>query len=144
MGFEICYFRHLNELTEHRKEDIVISYVNDVKTVLYRHSIVMSELEDPEELTAYLGRRVWKSQTERGGEPPGIWLASAHTMKIRRYGVRISDAFWRNGGVLSGTEKYWMFADIRETGESISIIRSLRHWWIRSNPPPMAMLWTSD
>ncbi|MGG4213866.1 ATP-grasp domain-containing protein [Paenibacillus sp. FSL L8-0638] len=73
MGFEIRYFENINKLTDHNKEDIVISYVDDVRTALHIHDIVASEIDYPKELTAYLGRKIWKSKLSVIANNPENW-----------------------------------------------------------------------
>ena len=73
LGFEICYFQNINELSNHQKEEIVIGYVDDVRSMLHKHDIVAPELDYPEELTAYLGRKVWKSRLSVIANNPENW-----------------------------------------------------------------------
>ncbi|OWA37479.1 hypothetical protein B9G55_05340 [Saccharibacillus sp. O16] len=73
MGFEIRYFQHTKELTEHRPEDLVVGYVNDVRRVLGQHGIVTPEMDYPEELSAYMGRRVWKTTLSAVANNPDSW-----------------------------------------------------------------------
>ncbi len=73
LGFEIRYFRDTAELNEHRREDIVIGYVDDVRTMLGRHGIVAPELDYPEELQGELGRKVWKTKLSAIVNHPESW-----------------------------------------------------------------------
>ncbi|WP_339276897.1 ATP-grasp domain-containing protein [Paenibacillus sp. FSL W8-0426] len=73
LGFEICYFQDIRTLSGHQKEDIVISYVEDVRSMLRRHDIVAPEIDYPEELTAFLGRKVWKSRLSVIANHPENW-----------------------------------------------------------------------
>lgn len=73
LGFEICYFQNINELSNHQKGEIVIGYVDDVRSMLHKHDIVAPELDYPEELTAYLGRKVWKSRLSVIANNPENW-----------------------------------------------------------------------
>lgn len=73
MGFEICYFQDVNELSDHQKEDIVVSYVDDVRTMLRKYDIVAPEMDYPDELAAFLGRKVWKSKLSVIANNPEKW-----------------------------------------------------------------------
>ena len=73
MGFEMRYFQDVNELLDHRKEDIIVSYVEDVRTMLGKYGIVAPEMDYPEELTAFLGRKVWKSRLSEIVNRPENW-----------------------------------------------------------------------
>ncbi|RRJ66970.1 DUF4343 domain-containing protein [Paenibacillus oralis] len=73
MGFELCYFQDVNELSDHQKEDIVVSYVADVRSMLRKYDIAVPEIDYPEELAAYLGRKVWKSKLSVVANNPENW-----------------------------------------------------------------------
>jgi len=73
LGFEICYFQNTNELSNHRREDIVVGYVDDVRGMLHKYEIVAPELDYPEELTTFLGRKVWKSRLSVIANNPENW-----------------------------------------------------------------------
>lgn len=57
MGYEIRYFQDVNELSGHQKEDVIVSYVEDVRTMLSKYEIVAPEMDYPEELTAFWGEK---------------------------------------------------------------------------------------
>ncbi|OWR32615.1 hypothetical protein CDO73_03165 [Saccharibacillus sp. O23] len=73
LGFEIRYFRHTKELTEHKPEDLVVGYVNGIRRVLARHGIVTPEIDYPEELSAYLERKVWITKLSAVANAPDSW-----------------------------------------------------------------------
>ncbi|MFD0675175.1 ATP-grasp domain-containing protein [Cohnella sp. GCM10027633] len=73
MGFEICFFHNINEVSDHQVQDIVVGDVDDVRRILFNYDIVAPELDYPEELTAYLGRRVWKSTLNVIANNPDNW-----------------------------------------------------------------------
>lgn len=39
----------------------IVGYVDDVRTVFAQYDILPPEIDYPEELISYLGRKVWKS-----------------------------------------------------------------------------------
>ncbi|MEK3917290.1 ATP-grasp domain-containing protein [Paenibacillus sp. FSL H7-0331] len=73
MGFEIRYFENIDEISDSNKEDIVVSYVDDVRTTLTKYSIVAPEIDYPEELYSYLGRKIWKSKLSIIANNPDNW-----------------------------------------------------------------------
>ncbi|MGW9123845.1 ATP-grasp domain-containing protein [Paenibacillus chitinolyticus] len=73
MGFEIHYFKNIDELSDNKKEDIIVSYVDDVRTVLFKHDIIPPEIDYPEELKNYLGRKVWNSKLSVIANNPENW-----------------------------------------------------------------------
>ncbi|MDP4178379.1 MAG: ATP-grasp domain-containing protein [Bacillota bacterium] len=73
MGFEICFFKNIKELTDNNKEDIVVSYVEDVRIALSKFNIVTPEMDYPEELKSFLGRKIWKSKLSVIANDPEKW-----------------------------------------------------------------------
>jgi len=73
MGFEIDYYKSINELSGHEKEDIIVGYVDDVRNSLRKYGIVAPEMDYPEELESYLGRKVWKSRLSVIANNPENW-----------------------------------------------------------------------
>jgi hypothetical protein len=73
MGFEIRYFQDLIELSVHQKEDIVVSYVDDVRAMLRKYDITAPEMDYPEELAVFLGRKVWRSRLSTIANNPEKW-----------------------------------------------------------------------
>jgi len=73
MGFEIIFFRDINDLSDNKKEDIVVSYVEDVRIALFKHDIITPEIDYPEELENYLGRKIWKSKLSTIANNPENW-----------------------------------------------------------------------
>ncbi|TVX96238.1 ATP-grasp domain-containing protein [Cohnella terricola] len=85
MGFEICYFQDINELPKHQKEDIVVGYVDDVRNILRHYEIVAPELDYPEELTSYLGRKVWKSRLSIVANNPENWNVFVKPVEDKKF-----------------------------------------------------------
>lgn len=85
MGFEIRYFQDISELSDHRKEDIVVGYVEDVRKMLLKYGIVAPELDYPEELTAYLGRKVWKSKLSVIANNPENWNVFVKPVEDKKF-----------------------------------------------------------
>ncbi|MEC0269679.1 ATP-grasp domain-containing protein [Paenibacillus anseongense] len=73
MGFEIQYFNEINDISDHNKEDIIVGYVDDVRTVFSQYRIVPPEIDYPDELKSYLGRKVWKSKLSLIANNPEKW-----------------------------------------------------------------------
>lgn len=73
MGIETVFFKHIKEITEHKTEDIVVSFVADVRKILLRHDIITPEIDYPDELEAFLGRKVWKTKLSHITNHPENW-----------------------------------------------------------------------
>lgn len=73
MGFEIQYFEMISELSGNQKEDIVVGYVDEVRKALFKHNIITPEMDYPEELEGYLGRKIWTSKLSAIANNPDSW-----------------------------------------------------------------------
>ncbi|GKX65922.1 ATP-grasp domain-containing protein [Inconstantimicrobium mannanitabidum] len=73
MGFEIKFFQNIEDLRDSQKEDIVVGYVDDVRTALSRFNIIAPEIDYPEELKSYLGRKIWKTKLSSIANNPENW-----------------------------------------------------------------------
>lgn len=73
MGFEIIPFRDKEKLRESDREDVVVGYVDTVRERLHDFGIVTPEIDYPEELQKYLGRRIWKAKMSEISNDPTKW-----------------------------------------------------------------------
>lgn len=73
MGFEIRYFKNITEITDNEKEDIVVGYVDEVRKSLFKFIIVTPEIDYPEELKNFLGRKIWKTKLSIIANNPDSW-----------------------------------------------------------------------
>lgn len=73
MGFETVMFYEQNELSESKKEDVVVGYVDSVRQRLCDFGITTPEIDYPEELKNFLGRKVWKAKLSQIANVPERW-----------------------------------------------------------------------
>lgn len=73
MGFEIVPFHDNTTLQKSNIEDVVVGYVNMVRTRLYNFGIIAPEMDYPDELKKYLGRKVWKTKMNEINNNPDSW-----------------------------------------------------------------------
>lgn len=85
MGFELRYFQDVSELSDHQKEDIVVGYVDDVRSMLRKYDITAPEMDYPEELTGYLGRKVWKSRLSTIANHPENWNVFVKPVEDKKF-----------------------------------------------------------
>ena len=64
MGLEIITFSNNKELCASNIEDVVVGYVGTVRSRLNDFGSTAPEMDYPEELEKYLGRKVWKSRID--------------------------------------------------------------------------------
>lgn len=73
MGIETVMFHTKEEMRTSNKEDIIIGYVGTVRERLHDFGIIAPEMDYPEELQKYLGRRVWESTIDTVNNSPEMW-----------------------------------------------------------------------
>lgn len=85
MGFEIVRFCDKEKLRESEKEDIVVGYVDTVRARLYDFEIVTPEMDYPEELQKYLGRRIWKTTMNEVSNDPTKWPVFVKPLEDKQF-----------------------------------------------------------
>lgn len=73
MGFETIPFCEQSELKNSSKEDIIVGYVNNVRERLYHFGIITPEMDYPDSLNKYLGRKIWHSTINTINSHPELW-----------------------------------------------------------------------
>lgn len=108
MGFEIVFFSDINDVPRTNKEDIVVGYVDEVREYLSSFDIVAPELDYPEEINKYLGRRIWKSKLSHISNNPDTWPVFVKSVEDKKFkGVVV-----RNTGDLIGCGDYENNTDV--------------------------------
>ena len=73
MGFEVIPFHDNERFQESNKEDIVVGYVGTVRARLADFGIITSEMDYPDELKQYLGRRIWQTKMNEVNNNLDCW-----------------------------------------------------------------------
>lgn len=73
MGYETIPFSSNSELGTASLEDIIIGYVNTVNHYMYDHGIKLPNLDYPDSISEYLGRKIWMSTLSRVNMNPELW-----------------------------------------------------------------------
>ena len=85
MGFETVPFSNIKELRESSIEDIVVGYVGTVRSRLIDFGITAPEMDYPEELSEYLGRKVWKSHINTINCNPDLWPVFVKSVQDKKF-----------------------------------------------------------
>lgn len=85
MGFEIVPFCSIEQLADANREDVVVGYVNEVRERLSALNIPISEIDYPTELTAYLGRHIWKDTINHINCHPDLWPVFVKPVEDKRF-----------------------------------------------------------
>lgn len=73
MGFEIVRFCDKEKLRESDREDVVVGYVDTVRERLYDFGFLTPEIDYPDELQKYLGRKIRKTTMNEVSDDPTKW-----------------------------------------------------------------------
>ncbi len=76
MGWEIVPYSRSDDprLPDLTPEDVVVGYIEDVNVALLQLGIESPvEINYPEELTSFLGRKIWRSQVNYIAKHPELW-----------------------------------------------------------------------
>lgn len=70
MGVKTILFHTKEELQTSHKEDIIAGYVYTVRNRLYDFGIITPDIDYPNELETYLGRKIWSSTIDAVNNSP--------------------------------------------------------------------------
>ena len=85
MGFETIMFHTPEELQTSQPEDIIVGYVDTVRNRLAKFGIVIPEIDYPEELQQYLGRRIWQSKINTINPHPELWPVFVKPVEDKKF-----------------------------------------------------------
>lgn len=85
MGFEIVPFYDFSELKSSNIEDVVVSSVNRVRGRLYEFGIITPEMDYPESLQKYLGRKIWPSTINTINTHPELWPVFVKPVEDKKF-----------------------------------------------------------
>ena len=73
MGFETIMFSNRSELQGNSPENVVVGYVDTVRYAINCFGITAPEMDYPDELNGYLGRKVWSTRINEIAGSPELW-----------------------------------------------------------------------
>lgn len=73
MGFETIMFNNRSELHGNIPEDVVVGYVDTVRYAINCFGITAPEMDYPDELNGYLGRKIWNTKINEIAGSPELW-----------------------------------------------------------------------
>lgn len=93
MGLETVLFSNNEELQKSNPEDVVVGYVGTVRSRLRDFGIIAPEMDYPDELKEYLGRKIWKSKINTINDHPELWPVFVKPFVDKRFtGVVVRSA----------------------------------------------------
>lgn len=95
MGLETVTFSSNVELCESKLEDVVVGYVGTVRSRLNDFGITTPEMDYPDELEKYLGRKIWKSRINAINSNPNLWPLFVKSVEDKKFtGVVLRCNHW--------------------------------------------------
>ena len=93
MGWEVNYF--VKDIPEYlSKDDIVVGYISTIKRALIQLGIEPPlELDYPEELSHYYGRKIWKSNIDYISIHPELYPVFIKPIKGKQFDGRLVSSF---------------------------------------------------
>lgn len=85
MGFEVIPFWTPEQLSLAEREDIAVGYVGTVRRRLYELGITAPEMDYPEPLKKYLGRKVWPSTINTVSNNPELWPVFVKSVENKKF-----------------------------------------------------------
>ena len=73
MGFEIVEFETYDKLKESQLNDVIVGYSGPIETRLRDFGIKIPNIDYPESISKYLGRKIWKSTINTINNNPEMW-----------------------------------------------------------------------
>lgn len=85
MGFETILFNDEKKLRESSREDIVVGYVDTVRSRLFDFGITAPEMDYPDELQKYLGRKIRKTTLSEISNNPENWNVFVKPLEDKQF-----------------------------------------------------------
>jgi len=145
MGVETVFFNNLSMLEEANKEDIVVGGLGPTKWRLDQLGCEYPELDYPEELQKYLGRKIWRSSINTINSNPDLWPVFVKPYVDKRFTGRVINSTKDLIGCGSCYENYDVICsdviDIKAEwrafiryGKLVDIRRYKGDWKVHFNP----------
>lgn len=85
MGFETVPFETVDDLCTCEREDVVVGGPGIVRARLRALGVDASEIDYPEELRPFLGRRLWKTTIDHVNTEVGTWPLFVKPVEGKRF-----------------------------------------------------------
>lgn len=93
MGFEIINYHNINEIyDEYELGDIVLDGILQVQYILSKYNIETQNIDYPQVLNKYLGRKIWKDTINHINSSPDLWPIFVKPLEDKRFtGVLVKE-----------------------------------------------------
>ncbi|MEE0264108.1 MAG: ATP-grasp domain-containing protein [Acutalibacteraceae bacterium] len=115
MGTEIVFFESYDELSKSNIEDVVVGYIGTVKARLNDFGKKIDDMDYPDVLNKYLGRKIWKSTVNTINSNPDLWPVFIKPISNKKFKGRVIRSTKDLIGCGSCYEDYPIFcSEVRE------------------------------
>ncbi len=92
MVFETVFFRNKEELSESRPEDVIVAFMGVVKSRLHDFNIDLPNIDYPESISKYYGRKIWTSTIDTINNNPELWNVFVKPINNKSFTGRVIES----------------------------------------------------
>lgn len=89
MGFETVFFGTIEELSKSKLQDIVVGYVGTVKSRLNNFGLTIEDVDYPDCLNEFLGRKLWKATINEINTDSKLWPVFIKPVSNKKFKGRV-------------------------------------------------------
>ncbi len=89
MGFEIVEFETYDTLKKSEINDVIVGYSGPIETRLYDFGVRIPDIDYPESISGYLGRKIWKSTINTINNNPDLWNVFVKPVRRKSFKGRV-------------------------------------------------------
>ncbi len=89
MGFEIVEFETYDTLKKSEINDVIVGYSGPIETRLYDFGVRIPDIDYPESIFDYLGRKIWKSTINTINNNPDLWNVFVKPVRRKSFKGRV-------------------------------------------------------
>lgn len=89
MGFETVFFYNDEQLKKSEKNDVIVAFFGPVKSRLRDFGIEVPNIDYPDSINKYFGRKIWKSTIDTINSNPDLWNVFVKPVNNKTFNGRI-------------------------------------------------------
>lgn len=89
MGFEIVEFENYETLKKSELNDVIVGYSGPIEIRLHDFDLSIPDVDYPESISKYLGRRIWKSTINTINNNPDLWNVFVKPVRRKTFKGRV-------------------------------------------------------
>lgn len=89
MGFEIVEFENYETLKKSELNDVIVGYSGPIEIRLHDFDLSIPDVDYPESISKYLGRRIWKATINTINNNPDLWNVFVKPVRRKTFKGRV-------------------------------------------------------